>query len=175
MIEVATAINTFGQPPKADFVPSSEQLITLTFGQLQDLITQAAEKAIQPLQEQLETLQDMLSHQEQRIAVLEATVARQDEDIRLQSENCFIAMRLINQLQEATKKMPQPLQKDRGEILKALVAANGGKMLTMDARKKMHLSKQLFSMLLVSMKDCIEIKPLHTDKRKKILTLKPQN
>lgn len=66
----------------------------------------------------------------------------------------------------------QPLQKDRGEILRALIAANGGKMLAKDARQRMHLSKELFSMLITSMDDCIEIKPLRSDKRKKVLSLK---
>ena len=67
---------------------------------------------------------------------------------------------------------PQPLQKDRGEILRALLAANGGKMLAKDARQKMRLSKQLFSMLLSSMSDDIEIKPLHSDNRRKVLILR---
>ena len=67
---------------------------------------------------------------------------------------------------------PQTLQKDRGEILRALLAANGGKMLAKDARQKMRLSKQLFSMLLSSMSDDIEIKPLHSDNRRKVLILR---
>jgi hypothetical protein len=33
------------------------------------------------------------------------------------------------------------MQKDRGEILRALLAANGGKMLAKEARKRMHLSE----------------------------------
>ena len=74
-------------------------------------------------------------------------------------------------LTKLEKVEPQPLQKDRGEILRALIVANGGKMLAKDARQKMHLSKQLFSMLINSMDD-IETKPLHSDKRKLVLTLK---
>ena len=34
------------------------------------------------------------------------------------------------------QKEPQPLQRDRGEILRALIAANNGKMLATDARKR---------------------------------------
>ena len=67
---------------------------------------------------------------------------------------------------------PQPLQKDRADILRALIAANGGKILAKDARQKMHLSKELFSMLIASMGDYLEVKPLHSDKRKKVLALK---
>ena len=69
------------------------------------------------------------------------------------------------------KVEPQPLQKDRGEILRALIAANGGKMLAKDARQKMHLSKSRFSELLAKMKNEVEVKPLHSDKRKLVLIL----
>jgi hypothetical protein len=93
------------------------------------------------------------------------------ENITL-SENQLIQLRLIGQLREAAKREPQPMQKDRAEILRALLAANGGKMLAKDARQKMHLSKQLFSMLLATMGEYIEIKPLYSDNRKKILILK---
>jgi len=85
-------------------------------------------------------------------------------------ENQEIQARLIKQLQ--TKREPQPMQKDRGEILRALLAANGGKMLEKEARQKMHLSKSQFSQLLAAMQDHIEVKPYHIDKRKKIITLK---
>jgi hypothetical protein len=59
MIKVATAsINTFGSvSPKADFVPPSDQLITLTYGQLQDLIQKAVESAVAPLQARLDRLE----------------------------------------------------------------------------------------------------------------------
>jgi hypothetical protein len=39
-------------------------------------------------------------------------------------------------------KEPQRLQKDRAEILRALLAATGGKMLAKDARQKMHIKKR---------------------------------
>jgi len=67
---------------------------------------------------------------------------------------------------------PQPLQKDRGEILRALITANGGKMLTKEARKKMHLSKSRFSELLVTMKEEIEARPYHLNKNWKVISLK---
>jgi len=166
MIDVATAINTFGnKSPKADFVPSSEQLITLTIGQLQDMVAQAVEKAIQPLQDRIEAQGARMATQDEKIAALEATQ-------EIQADNQLIQLRLIADLREATKKEPQPLQRDRGEILRALLAANGGKMLAKDARLKMHLTKQTFSMLIASMDGYIEIKPLHSDKRKNVLMLK---
>ena len=66
---------------------------------------------------------------------------------------------------------PQPLQKDRGEILRALVAANGGKMLAKEARKKMHLSRSRFSELLTTMKGELEVKPFHLKKSQNVLIL----
>ncbi len=46
MSEIASAsINTFGPSPKAGFESPSEQLITLTYGQLQDLIVRAVQEA----------------------------------------------------------------------------------------------------------------------------------
>jgi hypothetical protein len=66
---------------------------------------------------------------------------------------------------------PQPLQRDRGEILRALIATNGGKMLAKDARMKMHLSESRFSELLATMKEQIEIKPFHLKKNQNILIL----
>ena len=70
------------------------------------------------------------------------------------------------------RKDPQPIQMDRGEIPRALLAANNGKMLAKEARQKMHLSKPLFSMLIASMSDHIETKPLHSDKRNLVIYIK---
>ena len=166
MSKIANAsINTFGISPKADFVSPSEQLITLTIGQLQDIITQAVEKAIQPLQDEVRELKTTVTRQDEKIAALEAT---QDTH----AENSLIQLRLIGQLRETTKKDPQPLQKDRAEILLALITTNGGKMLAKDARQKMHLIKPRFSELLATMKDDIEIRPYHLKKNQKVLVLK---
>ena len=58
------------------------------------------------------------------------------------SDNQLIQLQLIKQIREAARKEPQPLQKDRAEILRALLAATGGKMLAKDARQKMHIKKR---------------------------------
>ena len=70
------------------------------------------------------------------------------------------------------REEPQPLQEDRAEILRALQAANGGKMLAKEARQKMHLSKARFSIHLSTLADKIESRPYHLDKRQIILSLK---
>jgi len=106
------------------------------------------------------------------LAALRAEVASlQKENITL-SENQVIQLRLIKQLQEAARRQPQPLQRDRADILRALLAANGGKMLAKDARQKMHLIKPRFSELLATLKDEIEVRPYHLRKNQKILVLK---
>lgn len=167
MIDVVnTRIKAFGTSPKADFVSPSEQLITLTICQLQKLVTQAVEKAIQPLQDEVESLRATVAHQEEKITALESTQ-------ETQADNQLIQLRLIGQLREVLKKDAHPLQKDRGDILRALLAANGCKMLAKDARQKMHLRKDSFSQMLKSC-DFIEIKPYHLDRRQMVIILKSE-
>lgn len=95
MNNVASAsINSFGPSTKADFTVSpSEQLITLTYGQLSELISQA----IQPLVD--------------RISSLEATVASQNEKIAASekwqgtlSDNQYTQLKLINSIREESHK-----------------------------------------------------------------------
>jgi uncharacterized membrane protein len=162
MIDVVdTRIKAFGISPKDGFVSFSEQLITLTIGQLQDLL----KEAIQPLQDEVESFRATVTRQDEKIAALEATQ-------ETQADNQFIQLQLIGQLREATKKEPQPLQKDRADILRALIAVNGGKILAKDARQKMRLSRSVFSQLIATMKDDIEVKPFNIRKNQNVITLK---
>ena len=123
-------------------------------------------EASQPLQERIESLESMIARQSEKIAALEATANHQEE-------NLLIQLQLIKQLREGARREPQPMQKDRAEILHALLAANGGKMLAKEARKKMHLSKNRFSELL---RVCgfIDTKPYHLDRRQTIIILKSE-
>jgi chromosome segregation ATPase len=99
----------------------------------------------------LETNHDN-SHKEtlflkEKIAVLETT---HDKDIeRLALEAAYDRQRVA----KLEQKEPQPLQKDRGDILRSLIATNGGKMLAKYARLKMHLDKATFSRLLGTLSD----------------------
>ena len=161
-----------------------DQLITLTVGQLLDLLAQA----IEPLQARIEAVEATAARKDE-IDDLRATVAAQDEKMAamaarmtavesLQEQDvtriyCDIAQdrQRIARLEKPPE--PQPTQKDRAEVLRALLVANGGKMLATDARKKMHLRKDVFSQLLNTC-NFIERKPLHSDKRKVILILKSE-
>jgi len=145
-------------------VPTQEEpVFVLTSSELQDIIT----RAIQPLQDHIESLEATVARQDEKIAALEST---QEHDV---NRICLDICQDRQRLARLEKVEPQPMQKDRGDILRALLAANGGKMLAKDARQKMHLSKELFSMLIASMKDDIEIKPYHLDRRQLIIILKP--
>ena len=101
---------------------------------------------------------------------IEEIVARQDEDCYRLARDIAYDRRRLAKLEAPPD--PTPSQKDRGEILKALLAAHGGKMPIKQARQKMHLSKAQFSQLLASMDGGIDLKPYHLDRRQKILILR---
>jgi hypothetical protein len=98
MDNVANAsINSFGPSPKAGFVPPSEQLITLTYGQLQELIINAVTKAIEPLQDEVRELKAIVASQSEKIAALESTQSTH-------ADNQLIQLRLINSIREESHK-----------------------------------------------------------------------
>jgi len=119
------------------------------------------------LESELERLKVQMASQDRRIVEI---AARQDEDCdRLARDIAYDRQRLVKL---ETPADPTPSQKDRAEILRALLVTHGGKMPEKDARQKMHLSKAQFSQLLASMPGDIEKKPNHLDKRQKILKMK---
>ena len=134
---------------------------------LPDSIVMLPAGAILYLVSELERLKVQIESQDRRITEI---AARQDEDCdRLARDIAYDRQRLAK-LETPPDLMPS--QKDRSEILRALMVANGGKMPEKEARQKMHLSKSQFSQLLGAIKDDIELKPYHLDKRQKILKLK---
>jgi len=152
-----------------------DQLITLSVGQLIDLVTMATREAIQPLQGHVEELEATITRQDEKMAAMASRMSSlenlQEQDIT--RIYCDIAQdrQRIAKLEKSPE--PQPTQKDRAEVLRALLAANNGKMLAKDARSKMHLSKNRFSELL-AVCNFVDRKPYHADKRKDILILKSE-
>ena len=130
------------------------------------LLAEPIEAAPQSLQDRISYLESIIALQGERIATMEATANHQEE-------NLLIQLQLIKQLREGARREPQPMQKDRAEILRALLVANGGKMLAKDARKKMHLTKNRFSELL-RVCDFIDTKPYHLDRRQTVIILKSE-
>jgi hypothetical protein len=74
---------------------------------------------------------------------------------------------------KAATRTPPPMQKDRADILRALLVANGGKMLAKDARKKMHIKKNHFAEFL-RVCDFTETKPFHLDRGQTVIILKSE-
>ncbi len=130
------------------------------------LLAEPIEAAPQSLQDRISYLEGIIVQLKEENAAMAATQAHL-------IDNQEIQLRLINQLRAGARREPQPTQKDRAEILHALLAANGGKMLAKEARKKMHLSKNRFSELL---RVCgfIDTKPYHLDRRQTIIILKSE-
>jgi len=126
MIEVATAINTFGTTaPKADFVPPSEQIIALTISQLQDIVAQAVEKAIQqataPLLARIEAQDVRICALEERGKVPDGVeVKKEIASLRQESdhaaENLDILFRLVGKIRQESEKTPKRSEKAEKHI-----------------------------------------------------------
>ena len=154
MSNTAPAINTFGSSPKDNSESQQEQqLITLSISDYRNIFIQ------------IEKLNDRIAALESHISALEA---HQTADIERLARDIALDRQRITKLEEPTI---QPLQKDRREILKSLLVANGGKMLAKDARKKMRVPKSSFSELLKAC-DFVEKRPYHLDSRQDVLVLK---
>ena len=100
----------------------------------------------------IQTFKDILNEVQSLKDQIVALETRQNEDIERLALDIALDRQRLARLE---KVKPQPLQKDRSEILRALIAANNGKMLMQDARKKMHLADYAFSRLVKSMESDI--------------------
>ena len=139
----AASINSFAsQAMQADFVPPSEEAaFILSASQLSALISQAIEKAIQPLVDRIEALEATVAHLKEENAALTAT---QDT----LSENQLIQLQLIHKMrEEAPTKAPapheaKPTKKTCDHIDEiALILANRERGLVQSAAPKHYLTK----------------------------------
>jgi DNA-binding MarR family transcriptional regulator len=156
--EVAIAsINTFGPSPKAGF----ESLITLTYGQLQDLIVQAVQEAIQPLQDEVSQLRE-------EITSLEAT---QDT----LSDNQLIQLRLIHELKDKSNG-PTDTEKERVERIEKLCSdAPNHEISLSELRGRLGIDKAVLSRLLKRINgDKFYLRKSTLDKRIRYLCLRPK-
>jgi len=126
MTKLASAsINTFGPSPKAIESPS-EQIISLTYGQLQELIRGAIEQAIQPLQDEVTALRATVAHQGEEIASLRATMtsleSQQEQDTtRICCDIAYDRQRLARL--EHPAKEPGKTETSRAEKIERYLAA----------------------------------------------------
>lgn len=114
------------------------------------------------------------AHPAEAVAALIEVVRRQGELLREHDARLDKHSERIDELRFEEVPEPTQTQADRALILKALIAANNGKMLAKDARQRMMLSKTIFSRLLASMKDDIEVRPFHADRKKHLLILRSE-
>ena len=140
--------------------PAQDSVFIITARQLKEIVAEA----IQPLQAEVQDLKVTVARQQEEIAALTTT---QD----LHAENQFIQLQLINNLQGHKKQTVN--HEHRIEILRSLLAAHGGKMLTKEAPRKM--DKGAFSRLVDSMDEYVETKPYSLNRRQTILILKSRN
>ncbi len=117
---------------------------------------------------------DIVSGRERQLECFIKLQARQIEKLEDRIEEMEDHFgRQIAELRRELVTPPQPRQKDRGEILVALLASRPhGKMLESEARRKMDLQKATFSALVRTLGDRVEAIPWDKDRRKKILRLK---
>ena len=157
MTEVASAsINTFGPSPKAIESPS-EQLITLTYGQLQGLI----EAAIQPLQAEIAQLREEITSLE----------AAQDT----LSDNQLIQLRLIHELKDKSNG-PTDTEKERVERIEKLCSdAPNHEISLSELRGRLGIDKAVLSRLLKRINgDKFYLRKSTLDKRIRYLCLRPK-
>lgn len=136
------SINSFGPKPE-------EQIFVLTASQLSEMVAAACQDA---LKSTISSFQDEILALREEVALERATDRRR--------------------IAELERGNIQPMQRDRAEILRALLAANEGKMFAKDARQRMGLSETVFSRLLATMLDRIEVRPFHADRKKNVLILR---
>ena len=176
MNEVAIArINTFGPSPKADSVPPSEQTISLSYGQLQELIKEAVEQAIEPLHEEI-------AQDRQEIEALRSTVA--SLETALYQEICRICLDIaydrkrLAKLEHPTKE-PGKTETSRAEKIEKYLASRPDHKATFETLKG-HLGVDKFA-LNDAIKTLMEASPgrfgitrTPGDKRKRTLIMLPR-
>ena len=177
MIEVAKAINSFlPVEQQANSVPQSEEpVFILTSSQLQDLVTQAVEKAIQPLQDEVEALKVTVTRQGAEIAALEST-EEQDVD-RLALDIAYDRQR-ISHLEHPTRD-PGKTEISRAEKIEKYLASRPDHRATFETLKG-HLGvdkdrlKEAIKTLMTASPGRYGIIHAPGDKRKRTLVMLPR-
>jgi septal ring factor EnvC (AmiA/AmiB activator) len=170
---LASSINAFSVSPSRD------QLITLTIGQLSDLITAAVEKAIQPLQDEVESFRATVARQDEKIAALEST---QEQDVdRLAFDICQDRQRLAR-LESRPSTAPASIVPPRGEKSIARIAklrdflkARGGGATFQECERLLGIHPNQMTKLVSQLdKRSFEIFTRAGDDRQRVLRLKAQ-
>jgi hypothetical protein len=169
MVDASLAINSFASKVmQIDFVPPSEQLITLTYGQLKDII----QESFMPLRDEIDTLRSMINRRDEMIAALESTQ-------ETQADNQLIQLQLINNLRETAKKTTTAIPKGQKTLeriakIDEVLKARGSTTLK-ELEKMLKIRPQEMSRLVAKLdKRRYEIFLRAGDKREKVLRLRAQ-
>ena len=172
MSEIANArINSFGPSPKADSVPPSEQLVVLTYAQLQDLI----KEAIQPLKDEIAQLREEIDQDRRETASLHAKLASLEKDRDVLSDNQLIQLRLIHELKDKSNG-PTDTEKERVERIEKLCSdAPNHEISLSELRGRLGIDKAVLSRLLKRINgDKFYLRKSTLDKRIRYLCLRPE-
>ena len=171
-----TQINSFAPiAAQTDFPvsPSEEAVFILNSGQLSALITQAVQKALQPLQDEVRDLKATVACQDEKINALEATST-------LQEENQLIQLRLIHDLREATKKEPGKTEISRADKIERYLSSRPDHRATFEMLKghlqvdNVRLNEAIKTLIATSDRTYSIQKEKTGDKRKRILVMLPR-
>ena len=172
MIETATAINTLPSAARqAGFESPSEQLITLTYGQL----VQAVQEAIQPLQDEIAQLREEIDQDRRETASLHAKLASLEKDRDVLSDNQLIQLRLIHELKDKSNG-PTDTEKERVERIEKLCSdAPNHEISLSELRGRLGIDKAVLSRLLKRINgDKFYLRKSTLDKRIRYLCLRPE-
>jgi hypothetical protein len=176
MSEITSAsINTLPSERQAGFESPSEQLIVLTYSQLQDLIVQAVQEAIQPLQ-------DEIAQNHQEIAALRLKMASletlQEQDTNRICVDIAYDRRRLTALEHPAKE-PGKTDLSRAEKIERYLAARPDHKATFETLKG-HLGidkvllNQAVKALMASSPGRYGITLTPGDKRKRTLIMLPK-
>jgi hypothetical protein len=171
----SASINTLPSERQAGFESPSEQLIVLTYSQLQDLIVQAVQEAIQPLQ-------DEIAQNHQEIAALRLKMASletlQEQDTNRICVDIAYDRRRLTALEHPAKE-PGKTDLSRAEKIERYLAARPDHKATFETLKG-HLGidkvllNQAVKALMASSPGRYGITRTPGDKRKRTLIMLPK-
>jgi len=176
-------INSFASQVQTDFVPPSEQLITLTYGQLQNLVTRTVEKAIQPLQEEVAQLHAERDKDHREIADLHAQVrsleSLQEAEVTRVCLDIAQDRQRISALEHPAGKEPGKTEISRAEKIAKYLQSRPDHRATFETlRGHLGVDKarllETIKALMASEPGRYRITGVLGDKRKKALVLLPQ-
>jgi chromosome segregation ATPase len=183
MTEVASArINTFGPSPKAGFESPSDQLIVLTYAQLQDHIKGAIEQAIQPLQDEIAQFREEIDQDHQEIEALRARTtsleSALDQEISRVCMDIAYDRKRLAKLENPIKE-PGKTETARAEKIEKYLASRPDHKATFETLKGMLqinnvLLNQAIKTLMDSSPGRYGITKAQGDKRKRTLVMLPR-